>query len=82
MMNEGGKFNFLQDIHLTNVKSWYLHLHNSNGYQNWIAGTSRGVDSLDTNLVVTGDVKTFRSREFEKSFNSLSTRAMVSRFEQ
>ena len=44
-------------------KNWYLHLQKTNGHQIRQAGTSRGVDSNETNQRGAGDTITLRSRD-------------------
>ena len=64
MMDSSGNFNFFQDIHMTN--SLHRHFHDSYNHLNWTAGTSREVDSVETNQVGNGDVIQSRSRDFRR----------------
>ena len=47
MEGRGGAFSFFRDIHIT--IDLYRHFYKTYGHQKWTAGTSREVDSLETN---------------------------------
>ena len=49
-------------------RNWHLHFHQTYDYRIWQAGTSRGVDSNETNQAASGDVTMSRSRNKLKSY--------------
>lgn len=61
MEDRGGAFSFFRDIHIT--IDLYRHLYKTYGHQKWTAGTSRDVDSLETNRTGTCDFVKLRSRD-------------------
>ena len=69
MADPSGNFSFFQNIHITNGQ--YLYLHKTWDHQNQTAGSSKEVDSLETNQTATGDIITSRSHEFKTRYNSL-----------
>ena len=65
MADRGGHFSFFSRY---SCKNWYLHFHKTCDHQIWQAGTSRGVDSNDTNSAGAGDVSTPWSRDKLKAY--------------
>ena len=62
MADQDGDFNFFK------VFMEYHHLHKIYDHQIWLAGTSRGVDSTETNQAGSGDAITPRSRDKLKTY--------------
>ena len=64
MVDRGGTAQLCPRYSCKNLyKNWYLHLHKSNDYQIWQAGTFRRVDSIENNQAGADDISMWRLRD-------------------
>ena len=62
MASRGSDFSFFPYIHVKN--NWYFYFHKHYDHQSWNVGTSRKIDSPDTNQLTTVEFIILRSRDF------------------
>ena len=62
MASRGSDFSFFPCIHVKN--NWYFYFHKNYDHQSWNVGTSRKIDSPDTNQLTTVEFIILRSRDF------------------